>query len=137
MGDRLTQLQEAVNLQADNLCNSIGIIQQHPVRVSAEDEDHTILFSKLIARTAKDIELLVESLPSENSTPDLQSVSISQLERDSEVAEEHLFRTVEHGEQVLQGLQVALKDIASQLLEIERISAEDEMKVGSDNFVLQ
>ena len=46
-------------------------------------------------------------------------------------------RTVEHGEQVLQGLQVALKDIASQLLEIERISAEAEMKVGSDNFVLQ
>ena len=28
MADRLTQLQEAVNHQADNLCNSIGIIQQ-------------------------------------------------------------------------------------------------------------
>lgn len=28
MADRLTELQDAVNLQAENLCNAIGVIQQ-------------------------------------------------------------------------------------------------------------
>ncbi|VDP49118.1 unnamed protein product [Echinostoma caproni] len=28
MADRLTELQDAINLQAENLCNAIGVIQQ-------------------------------------------------------------------------------------------------------------
>jgi len=116
MADRLTQLQEAVNLQADNLCNSIGIIQQ----MHASNEDHTVLFSQLIARTAKDIEILVDSLPSEESTPDLQSVAIEQLEGESERAEQALQKTVLEGEALLNILQSALRDIATTQLDIER-----------------
>jgi len=116
MADRLTQLQEAVNLQADNLCNSIGIIQQ----MHNTNEDHTVLFSQLIARTAKDIEILVESLPSEESTPDLQSVAIEQLEGESERAEQALQKTVLEGESLLQIVQNALRDIANTQLDIER-----------------
>jgi len=116
MADRLTQLQEAVNLQADNLCNSIGIIQQ----MHNSNEDHTVLFSQLIARTAKDIEILVESLPSEESTPDLQSVAIEQLEGESERAEQALHKTVLEGEALLQIVQNALRDIATTQLDIER-----------------
>jgi len=116
MADRLTQLQEAVNLQADNLCNSIGIIQQ----MHNSNEDHTVLFSQLIARTAKDIEILVESLPSEESTPDLQSVAIEQLEGESERAEQALQKTVPEGEALLQIVQNALRDIANTQLDIER-----------------
>ena len=70
MADRLTQLQDAVNAQADNLCNSIGILQQtsQPSPLSgygssktshhnASDTDHTQLFAQMIARTGKDIEV--------------------------------------------------------------------------------
>jgi mediator of RNA polymerase II transcription subunit 21 len=116
MADRLTQLQEAVNLQADNLCNSIGIIQQ----MHNTNEDHTVLFSQLIARTAKDIEILVESLPSEESTPELQAVAIEQLEGESERAEQALQNTVLEGESLLQIVQNALRDIATTQLDIER-----------------
>ena len=34
--------------------------------------DYAVLFSKLIARTAKDIDVLIDSLPSEESTFELQ-----------------------------------------------------------------
>ena len=34
--------------------------------------DHAVLFAQLIARTAKDIDVLIDSLPSEDSSPELQ-----------------------------------------------------------------
>jgi len=132
MADRLTQLQEAVNHQADNLCNSIGIIQQVD-----SAEDHTILFSQLIARTAKDIEVLVDSLPNEDSTPALQSASIELLESQSEIAEAKLQESVRDGEHLLGILQSALSDIANTQLEIERKAAIEKIKVNSENFALQ
>lgn len=86
MSDRLTQLQDAVNMQAENFCNSVGIIQQFakpsffpdfdkkasPSQESSPGEDYPQLFAQLIARTAKDIDILIDSLPSEESTPELQ-----------------------------------------------------------------
>ena len=80
MADRLTQLQDAVNSQADNFCNSIGILQvtsnisksfgitgfqdmAQPASLSGASkpppggEDHTQLFAQMVARTAKDIEV--------------------------------------------------------------------------------
>ncbi len=42
-------------------------------------------------------QILVESLPSEESTPDLQSVAIEQLEGESERAEQALQKTVLEG----------------------------------------
>ena len=118
MADRLTQLQDAVNLQADNLCNSIGVLQQHatptpfpgepsasgaclqghwprPLSVRAvilsfagfdrggktpmdhqAAEDYAQLFATLIARTAKDIDVLIDSLPSEDLSGELQASSL-------------------------------------------------------------
>lgn len=35
-------------------------------------EDFAQLFAKLIVKTAKDIDILIDSLPSEESTPELQ-----------------------------------------------------------------
>ena len=34
--------------------------------------DHALLFAQLIARTAKDIEVIIDSLPSDDSSTDLQ-----------------------------------------------------------------
>jgi len=34
--------------------------------------DEAALFAQLIARTAKDIDILIDSLPSEDSSPELQ-----------------------------------------------------------------
>ena len=94
MADRLTQLQDAVNAQADNLCNSIGILQQtsQPSPLSGGkggqplDTDHTQLFAQMIARTGKDIEVLIDSLPGEESTAELQAAGLTQLEQESELA---------------------------------------------------
>ena len=34
--------------------------------------ENSLLFAQLIARTAKDIDVLIDSLPSEEATPELQ-----------------------------------------------------------------
>merc|ERR1719273_1060118 len=88
-------------------------------------EDHTQLFAKLVARTAKDIEVLVDSLPSEESTQELQAAGLASLEAESEQAGEALAETVRQGEKLLGSIQAALHDIANRQLEMERIAAEE------------
>ena len=43
---------------------------------SKQQEDYPVLFAQLIARTAKDIDVLIDSLPSEDSSPELQVSSV-------------------------------------------------------------
>jgi len=92
MADRLTQLQDSVNQQAEHFTNSLGILQQTAVPSQfpgfgnktpqqQQNEDHTILFAQLIARTAKDIEVLIDSLPNEESSTELQSASLLNLKK--------------------------------------------------------
>merc|ERR1711862_909961 len=137
MADRLTQLQDAVNSQADNFCNSIGILQQmsqpsplsgygsSTTKVTTPDTDHTLLFAQMIARTAKDIEVLIESLPSEESTAELQAAGLQHLEQESDAAGEQLKDTVAAGEKLLASIQAALHDIASKQPEMKRIAAQE------------
>lgn len=75
--------------QAEHFCNSIGILQQFapPSKFSNFDrsgsqtpqqqtqEDYVQLFTTLIARCAKDIDTLIESLPSEENSTDLQVIT--------------------------------------------------------------
>ncbi|XP_047245043.1 mediator of RNA polymerase II transcription subunit 21 isoform X2 [Girardinichthys multiradiatus] len=86
MADRLTQLQDAVNSLADQFCNAIGVLQQCAPPASFSNiqtainkdqpanptEEYAQLFAALIARTAKDVDVLIDSLPSEESTAALQ-----------------------------------------------------------------
>jgi len=126
MADRLTQLQDAVNCQAENFCNGIGILQQTPTPTKLEpdksqasatgqtknlSEDQSLLFATLIARTAKDIDHLIESLPSEESSTELQLTILRRLELENNEAIGKLKEVVERGEKLLERIQSALCEV--------------------------
>lgn len=125
MTDRLTQLQDAVNIQAENLCNALGILQQHappspfpdfPDRPQPPQEppvDHPNLFAKLIVKTAKDIDILIDSLPNEDSTPELQAASLRRLEIDNQEQAEKLEEATKKCESLLAEMRVILKKAAA------------------------
>lgn len=124
MADRLTQLQDAINEQAECFCNSIGILQQTVQPSSLESskadndtlEDYTCLFAKLIAQKAKEIDVLIEVLPNETTSPD-ESV-FQKLEEENMEANERLNKIVQRGEALLEKIQFALKDIIETQLAI-------------------
>ncbi|XP_006897799.1 PREDICTED: mediator of RNA polymerase II transcription subunit 21-like [Elephantulus edwardii] len=129
MADRLTQLQDAVNSLADQFCNAIGVLQQCGPPSSFSNIQMTInkdqpanptevyaqLFAALIARTAKDIDVLIDSLPSEESTAALQAASLYKLEENHEAAT-CLEDVVYRGDMLLEKIQSALADIAQSQL---------------------
>ncbi|XP_026473057.1 mediator of RNA polymerase II transcription subunit 21 isoform X1 [Ctenocephalides felis] len=134
MSDRLTQLQDVINQQADHFCNAIGILQQHstPTKFAAFDrsgsqtpnqqqnhEDYAQLFSILISRCAKDIDTLIESLPNEDSSTELQVNSLRVLETENQEAAERLEEIVQRGELLLEKIQSALSDIAQAQLDMQ------------------
>lgn len=53
-------------------------------------EDYAVLFAALISRCAKDIDTLIESLPSEESSTELQVQSLRRLEAENKEAAEQL-----------------------------------------------
>lgn len=133
MTDRLTQLQEAVNCQADNLCNAIGCLQQFappspfPEFERPQEnldkrqpaEDYPQLFAQYIVRTAKDIDVLIDSLPSEDSTPELQAASLRRLELDNQEAATKLEDAVKRCEDLLEKVQGILKSVAKAQLQMK------------------
>ncbi|XP_052866792.1 mediator of RNA polymerase II transcription subunit 21 [Anopheles bellator] len=135
MADRLTQLQDTVNQQAEHFCNSIGILQQcsvpskfagfertgsqTPQQQIQPQEDYPQLFSTLISRCAKDIDTLIESLPSEESSIELQVQSLQRLEAENKESAEKLEEVVRKGEMLLEKIQAALSDIAQSQLDMQ------------------
>lgn len=94
-----------ISQQAEHFCNSIGILQQFstPSKFPGFDrsgsqtpqqqqnqEDYAMLFATLISRCAKDIDTLIESLPSEESSTELQVQSLRRLEAENKEAAEQL-----------------------------------------------
>uniref|UniRef100_A0A6M2DTZ2 Mediator of RNA polymerase II transcription subunit 21 n=1 Tax=Xenopsylla cheopis TaxID=163159 RepID=A0A6M2DTZ2_XENCH len=134
MSDRLTQLQDVINQQADHFCNAIGILQQHsaPTKFSAFDrsgsqtpnqqqnqEDYAQLFSILISRCAKDIDTIIESLPNEDNSNESQVNSLRVLESENQETAERLEEIVHRGELLLEKIQNALGDIAQSQLDMQ------------------
>ncbi|KAG9508899.1 Mediator of RNA polymerase II transcription subunit 21, partial [Fragariocoptes setiger] len=130
MTDRLTQLQDAVNQQAEHFCNAIGVLQQFaplatfvfdseqqqqqqkPEDRKTPEQDYPQLFASLIAKTAKDIDVLIESLPSNESTPELQASSLARLEDENREAAQKLEEAVNNCEELLEIIRNALHEIA-------------------------
>ena len=96
--------------------------QQQQQQQNQSNEDHTNLFSQLIARTAKDIELLIDSLPSEESKSELQAAALRKLEAENDEAAAKLKAVVDEGEATLKEIQSALHDLAKAQLEIQKLS---------------
>ncbi|XP_035221579.1 mediator of RNA polymerase II transcription subunit 21-like [Stegodyphus dumicola] len=134
MADRLSQLQDAVNAQAENICNSIGVLQQCATPSSFPEfdktgpkppqppDDYCQTFATLIAKTAKDIDVLIDSLPSEDSYPELQEASIKRLDEENKEAARRLEEVVLKGEFLLEQIRQALHDIAQSQQEMQRLS---------------
>jgi mediator of RNA polymerase II transcription subunit 21 len=109
--------------QAEHFCNCIGVLQQCSVpskfpgfdRTGSpqqnQQEDFAQLFSTLIARTAKDIDTIIESLPNEDSSQELQVQSLRQLEVENQEAAERLEEIVQKGEKLLERIQEAQANI--------------------------
>lgn len=135
MADRLTQLQDTVNQQAEYFCNSIGILQQHSTpskfagfdrsgsQTPQQQDDYAQLFAALITRCAKDIDALIESLPSDESSNDLQHQCLRKLEQENQEAAERLEEVVHKGEILWEQVQASLADIAQSQLEMQHITA--------------
>jgi len=134
MADRLSQLQDAVNAQAENICNSIGVLQQSALasgfpeldRVTPKqpkpEEDYCQIFATLIAKTAKDIDVLIDSLPNEDSYPELQEASIKRLDEENKEAAKRLEEVVQKGEILLEQIRQALHDIAQSQQEMQKLN---------------
>lgn len=59
--------------------------------------DNATLFASLIARTAQDIDVLIDSLPSEELTPEKQVDTLRKLELENQQSAERLSRAVKDG----------------------------------------
>ncbi|CAG0887608.1 unnamed protein product [Cyprideis torosa] len=152
MADRLTQLQDAVNAQAENLTNAIGILQQEATpspftgfergassgksnsASSGSSEDLAQVFARIISRTAKDIDTLIDSLPSEDLTGELQSESLRVLEDENRGSARQLRESVTRGEQLLARIQAALHDISHSQLSSHRLSSSSTAKAEGGAF---
>lgn len=117
--------------QAEHFCNSIGILQQFSTpskfpnfdRTGSQtpqqssQEDYAQVFSTLISRCAKDIDTIIESLPNEDCSQELQFASLLMLEQENKEAAERLEEVVRRGEALLEKVQEALSDIAQAQLD--------------------
>lgn len=92
---------------------------QTPVQNQQTHEDYAELFAQLVSRSAKDIDTLIESLPSEDNSIELQNQSLSILEYENQIAAENLEEIVLEGEELLGKIQLALEDIAQAQLQMQ------------------
>lgn len=85
--------------------------------VPPPQEDYAQLFSTLITRCAKDIDHLIDSLPSDESSQELQVQSLQMLEEENRIESEKLEEVVKRGEELLGKIQAVLGDIAQHMIE--------------------
>ncbi|CAJ0946587.1 unnamed protein product, partial [Mesorhabditis belari] len=124
MAELLTQLQDMINEMAQLMCNSIGVLQDTAPQCDLGSTNNEImteanceLFAKHIARTAKDIETLIDSFPSEGLS--IEEINEQMARKDSEKAKlmRELETSVTEGEQLSKQIEQKLGLIATVQLE--------------------
>merc|ERR1712131_164882 len=140
MSDRLTQLQDHVNELAMHLCNSVGHFQEaapaspFPNMESNAPSNQTQkaacketieLFSTLITRKIKDIDTLIDSLPSEASTKQLQNAALEKMHNENEKQGDELERQVNEAEKMLEQISARLEDISNTQLNARRLTIDN------------
>ena len=144
LSELFEQLEYLKLQQADHLCNSIGILQQFSTpskfpgfeRSTASGgiqqqspagpggqpiEEYIQLFTQLITRTAKDIDGLIDSLPNEENSVDMQVTSLRHLELENQEAADNLNLEVRKGQYLLEQIQDALSEISQAQLDMQKI----------------
>lgn len=118
MADRLTVLQDAINLQAEHLCNAVGVVQQEAQPSfftdfnwnarSVKPEYQAILqdqnqqadisrnFASDITKIARQIEILINSLPVEEVPAEVQDEALSKLVQDYRLESSRLVNLITH-----------------------------------------
>lgn len=79
-------------------------------------EENCAVFAAAITRTAQDIDTLIESLPNQEYTPEMQNESLRRLEEENKRSAERLAKVVEEGEALLQDIQESLRQICDSQL---------------------
>ncbi|KER29661.1 hypothetical protein T265_03768 [Opisthorchis viverrini] len=149
MADRLTELQDAINLQAENLCNAIGVIQQvaQPSFFSdfnwssraSKPEYQAFLqgqppddigrnFAVVIAATARQLDALIGSLPEEEASSEIQRAAFQRLVEDYRTEGWKLTRVTERLESRLTEVRLFLTAIAQTQLTTQSLETEKKTK---------
>lgn len=90
---------------------------QTPQQINnSPNEDYAQLFSALITRCAKDIDQLIDSLPSDESSQEMQVQSLQILEQENRSQSEELEKVVKRGEELLEKVQDVLGNIATHMI---------------------
>ena len=76
--------------------------------------------------------MLIDSLPSEESSAELQSASLQKLEEENRESAVKLEQVVKQGTTVLNEIQSALHDIAQAQLEMQKLEALTTINNGKD-----
>lgn len=119
------------------MCDSIGVLGQQapaaaisdfekvsPTNLQYNADELVKNYCNDIFRAAKDINVIVDTLPSEDSTVEQQAEYLRKMEADNLQEAQKLRVLIEQGEKGLNKLQEALVDIAQSQLEARKIEAE-------------
>jgi hypothetical protein len=136
MSDRLSQLQDHVNYLASLFCDATGVLQaqakpskfenfaetiERNYEASAQEHDDQPTFVDLITNTAKQIDVLIDSLPDENELDEcVQAQTFKQLELENTVAAKQLEQITTFAEDLLAQIQQKLELIADSELRIHQ-----------------